>query len=363
MTSVLVVEDDQTFRSSLGRDLSLRGLEVKLAMGAEEAIGYLSGARFDVLLTDLRLGGRDGIDLLKRARAIAPQTRTILMSGFATARDYQRAIELGAVRVLCKPFTSAELMQAIEHARDCSSGYSGSVHGLSLIDVLQLYQFSRRSLVLKVVGARGGTIILRDGAFVHAQYGDLVGETALCAMLAAPNGQLRTETLPAEYPCTIDRAPQEVLLDCLRRVDEGELAPELSSCDEPDVADMSRARIRQYWQQLLGSSGSIPPSTDVIGVDIATSVSVRIAGQGDSEAWGELLQDILESLQQLGGCERGVFDGRRGGVQIGAIWDRAQRVAFLLTDIASDATTSAWFRACGHAIARSLFDSATTRST
>ncbi|HEX3764587.1 MAG TPA: response regulator [Kofleriaceae bacterium] len=221
MTSVLVVEDDTLFRSTLARDLGSRGHRVTAATGVDDAVAELATGRFEVLLTDLRLGGRDGIDLLKRARAVAPATRSILMSGFASARDYQRAIELGAVRVLCKPFSSAELHQAIEHARDCSQGYSGSIHGLSLIDVLQLYQFGRRSIAIRVIGGQGGEILLRDGAFVHAARGELTGERALVALLATPSGVLRSETLPPSFTTTIDRPAQVVLLDCLRQLDEG----------------------------------------------------------------------------------------------------------------------------------------------
>lgn len=233
MTSVLVVEDDTTFRSTLARDLSSRGHEVLVSSSVDEAIAALGNERFDVLLTDLQLGGRDGIDLLKRARIVSPATRSILMSGFASARDYQRAIELGAVRVLCKPFTSTELNQAIEHARDCTHGYSGSIHGLSLIDVLQLYQFGRKSVAIRVVGELGGQILLRDGAFVHAQRGDLVGEPALVSLLATPSGVLRSETLPPTYMTTIERPAQAVLLDCLRLIDEGQAQIADAAREEP----------------------------------------------------------------------------------------------------------------------------------
>ena len=234
MTSVLVVEDDTTFRSTLARELGSRGHFVVVASGVEDAIDELIGGKFDVLLTDLRLGGRDGIDLLKRARTVSPATRSILMSGFASARDYQRAIELGAVRVLCKPFSTAELNQAIEHARDCSQGYSGNIHGLSLIDVLQLYQFGRRSIAIRLVGGRGGRILLRDGAFVHAERDELVGERALVALLATPSGVLRSETLPPSYPTTIERPAQAVLLDCLRQLDESNA--EITEDVQPDGA-------------------------------------------------------------------------------------------------------------------------------
>ncbi len=234
MTAVLVVDDDTLFRSTLARDLGSRGHAVSVAAGIDDAIQALAADRFDVLLTDLQLGSRDGIDLLKRVRTVAPATRSILMSGFASARDYQRAIELGAVRVLCKPFSSAELHQAIEHARDCSQGYRASIHGLSLIDVLQLYQLGRRSIALRVIGGQGGEILLRDGAFVHAARGELVGERALVALLSAPSGELRSEALPPGYPTTIDRPAQAVLLDCLRRLDEG--GAEIAAASQGDGA-------------------------------------------------------------------------------------------------------------------------------
>src|SRR5262249_42188594 len=113
MTSVLIVDDDVGFRTTIGRDLGEQGFTVALAHDAGDALEVLAAHSgdhaIDVLLTDLRMPGADGIDLLEKIRAVSPRTRAILMSGYATARDYQRAIECGAVRVLCKPFTSSEL--------------------------------------------------------------------------------------------------------------------------------------------------------------------------------------------------------------------------------------------------------------
>jgi hypothetical protein len=279
----------------------------------------------------------------------------VLMSGFATARDYQRAVELGAVRVLCKPFTSSELFQAIEHARDCTSGYSGSVHGLSLIDMLQLYQFGRRSLVIIVVGSPGGQVILRDGAFVHAERGDLVGEAALAALLAAPSGVLRTEPLPPEHPQTIERPPQTVLLDCLRMLDEGraEVSTGTPAAYEPDAADQSRARVRAYWHQLSGDVIA-PASIDVVAVDLATGIAVQLVGYGDAEQWAEPLLTSVTSLRSLIGEERGVAETAVGSVLFATVWDDRARVAVLITDVASNQASKTWFRAFVSAIARSV---------
>src|SRR5262249_35082319 len=152
------VDDDEKFRTTLGRDLSEHGYDVRLAQNADEAERTLTSASIDILLTDLRMPGDDGIDLLDRVRTLSAKTRTILMSGYASARDYQRAIECGAVRVLCKPFTSSELLLAIRQAIECETGFRGSIHGLSLVDLLQMFHYGRRSLAIVVDGWTPGHV-------------------------------------------------------------------------------------------------------------------------------------------------------------------------------------------------------------
>jgi predicted regulator of Ras-like GTPase activity (Roadblock/LC7/MglB family) len=145
------------------------------------------------------------------------------MSGYASARDYQRAIECGAVRVLCKPFTSSELLQAIRQAVDCETGFRGSIHGLSLIDLLQMFHYARRSLAIVVDGLTPGQVFLEEGQLVHAVYRELHGEPALRMILAMPAGSLRTMVLPHATPRSITRDFQTLLLDSLRTVDEDNL--------------------------------------------------------------------------------------------------------------------------------------------
>ena len=231
MTSVLIVDDDAAFRTTIGRDLADQGFAVSLAHDADEAIALLSDRGIDVLLTDLRMPGADGIDLLAQVRILAPRTRTILMSGYASARDYQRAIECGAVRVVSKPFTSGELLQAIRQAVECETGFRGSIHGLSLVDLLQMFHYARRSLAIIVDGLAPGQVLLEDGHVIHAVYRELQGELALQAILAMPAGSLRTvdeDALPAsdwepdEHHASVPGAAAphlQRLIEALRRLD------------------------------------------------------------------------------------------------------------------------------------------------
>lgn len=220
MTTVLVVEDDPMFARAVGGDLRYQGFDVEIADTVADALDRVSKQKFDVLLTDLRLGVQDGIDLLAALRDVSPRTCAVLMSGFATARDYQRAIELGAVRVLCKPFTPADLIQCIHQAVECGIGFRGSVHGLSLVDMLQMYNYGRRSVTIAVAGNRPGRLHVRDGQIIHAEHQGLTGEAAVTSLLTMPAGTLGTTALSPRVPQTITRDFREVLLDALRAIDE-----------------------------------------------------------------------------------------------------------------------------------------------
>jgi DNA-binding response OmpR family regulator len=220
MTSVLVVEDDEMLAKALGLDLRAQGFNVTVLHTVNQALACLATSRVDVLLTDLQLGDDDGIDLLESLRKISPRTRAVLMSSFASARDYQRAIEVGAVRVLCKPFTPSELLQCIRQAVECETGFRGSVHGLSLIDMLQMFNYGRRSVSIDVSGETPGRLHVREGQIIHVEHDGRVGEAALRSILSMPAGTLSTSALlPVPQP-TIARDFRELLLDALREMDE-----------------------------------------------------------------------------------------------------------------------------------------------
>ncbi|MGE0546265.1 MAG: response regulator [Kofleriaceae bacterium] len=280
MTSLLIVDDDEAFRTTIGRDLAEHGYKVRLAQNADEAESALSSETIDIMLTDLRMPGDDGIDLLARVRSLSARTRTILMSGYASARDYQRAIECGAVRVLCKPFTSSELLLAIRQAIDCETGFRGSIHGLSLVDLLQMFHYARRSLAIVVDGWSPGHVYLEEGRVIHATYRAMAGEQALCSILAMPAGSLRTMVLPDGVPHTIERPLENVLLDAMRVVDErihehGDSwdISGIEQLGEPEESISARPRMQIFVERLRRVDGYLTAclvdsvSGVILGVD------------------------------------------------------------------------------------------------
>ncbi len=219
MTSILIVDDDKEFSSAVGRMLRGESFDVRTAHGHDSAMEALRQKAPDILLVDLRLRGKDGLVLIEEAKKLHPAVTSILMSAYATARDYQRATDLGAVAVLSKPFAPKELTEALEKAVEWSGGFRGSLHGLSLIDMLQMFHLARRSVVVLIGAEPAATLHFEDGEIVHAAQGDQVGVEALRAVLGTKSGSIRT-TRYMGGPHTIERGFQSLVLDTLRVVDE-----------------------------------------------------------------------------------------------------------------------------------------------
>ena len=106
---ILVVDDEPNICRLLQRYLGRLGYEVEIAGSVPEALQLLGRARFDLVLTDLRLPGPSGLDLLVEVRTRSPGTRTILMSAHADVYAAAAAIERGVDQLIVKPFELEDL--------------------------------------------------------------------------------------------------------------------------------------------------------------------------------------------------------------------------------------------------------------
>ncbi len=113
---VLVVDDDRAVRNALMVNLSKAGYEVTLVASAEEALDVLRRSPFDLLITDVKMPGKSGVELLQVTRVHWPDTRVVVMTGFGSVRDAVAAMQAGAVDYLIKPVERDELLLVFSRA-------------------------------------------------------------------------------------------------------------------------------------------------------------------------------------------------------------------------------------------------------
>jgi DNA-binding NtrC family response regulator len=121
---VLVVDDEELYRRSLGRILSRVGHQVSEARDAAEALSILAQGGLDLVVADVRMPGLNGLELVRQIHEIEPDLPCIVVTGYGSAESSIEALRAGAFWYLEKPFDQAHLdvvrrlvEQAIEHGR------------------------------------------------------------------------------------------------------------------------------------------------------------------------------------------------------------------------------------------------------
>ena len=109
---VLVIDDDRSVRASLSGMLEILGYETDEAQGGAQGVALLEGHRYDLVISDLRMPGMSGWDVVNTVRERLPAMPIIMISGFATEDDIRQAQTVG-VPLLHKPFSVIELGSVI----------------------------------------------------------------------------------------------------------------------------------------------------------------------------------------------------------------------------------------------------------
>jgi two-component system, NtrC family, response regulator HydG len=116
MAKVLVVDDQRNMRSTLSLMLRDAGFDVVEAHDGDHACDLVGADSFDLVLTDLKMGATDGIQVLRHAKEAAPLTEVIVMTAYGTIESAVEAIRLGAHDYIQKPFTEQELLVKVHKA-------------------------------------------------------------------------------------------------------------------------------------------------------------------------------------------------------------------------------------------------------
>jgi DNA-binding NtrC family response regulator len=113
---ILIVDDEDALLFTLAANLELEGMEVEVAESGARALELLEAGRFDLMLTDIRMPGMDGVELFRRARVIAPEMPVLMMTAFAVEHLIDEAVAEGVFSILPKPFAIEHALAAIHRA-------------------------------------------------------------------------------------------------------------------------------------------------------------------------------------------------------------------------------------------------------
>jgi DNA-binding NtrC family response regulator len=120
-TTLLLVDDEESFRKLVGRELARAGYAVDTAAGLEEARRLIAQKTFHLVVLDVRMPDGSGLDLLKEIREISPTTEIVMLTAYGTVQEAIRAMKEGAYDFLTKPCKLGELEAVLEKALEKQS--------------------------------------------------------------------------------------------------------------------------------------------------------------------------------------------------------------------------------------------------
>jgi two-component system response regulator RegA len=116
LPTLLLVDDDDTFRSVLKRALEKRGYAVIDASCVEDALPLAEDSPPEYAVIDLKMHGASGLVLVQRLHELDPNTRIVMLTGYASIATAVEAIKLGATQYLSKPANATEIVAAFGHS-------------------------------------------------------------------------------------------------------------------------------------------------------------------------------------------------------------------------------------------------------
>lgn len=113
---ILVVDDEQAVRDLLSKTLTMADYDVDAADDGPSALEKMRAVEYDLLITDLKMPGMDGLSVIREARKLAADLRVIIITGYSTEASAIEAINLGVSGYLTKPFRLPRILEAAARA-------------------------------------------------------------------------------------------------------------------------------------------------------------------------------------------------------------------------------------------------------
>ena len=163
-TKILIVEDDHGLREALEDTLLLGGYTVFCAQDAEEAMIELNNSEVDLVISDVQMGNISGINLLANITKKHPQLPVILMTAYGNIDDAVKAIRMGAVDYLTKPFAPQVLINLVDkyapmHKIDQSEPIVGDPSSTALLTLARKVAQSEANVMITGPSGSGKEVI------------------------------------------------------------------------------------------------------------------------------------------------------------------------------------------------------------
>lgn len=323
--NILIVDDEIDFAKNLETLLSTRGFDCKAVFSSEQAIETTARKKFQLVIVDLNMPEMDGIQLIRKIKAVNPKQRILIITGFPSHDSQAEAFELGVQNYLVKPFSTNEFLETASKLLDSTEDDKSMVLSgpvvLNYENLIQMYAREGKSMILEIRHKGDiGRIYFEKGKVCHAETKKFQGEQAFFEIQNWNAGLFETKSLDFSFPKTINKSLESLLLKTVKSADSEKIIEQktkktptqrrnqMANLDEilaefrSEVAEFVSTDIVEIASGLSIGGGSIYPDFDATVASAAYADVVKaneraIFALGGKDALGST-EDILITTEK-----------------------------------------------------------------
>ena len=352
---VLVVDDEENLNWSLVNSLRKDNYAADGALTGEEALRLMVSQTYDIVISDVKMPGMDGFELLQWLRQNRPQTRVVMMTAFGSPTARADALRSGVIAYLEKPFDLRALKDELRRLTASAAGQRASgpseADGYDLLEVARVINLARRDIALLVESSGlAGRLRFQGGELIWAEAGNLQGDEAFVALTTPRTGRVQPEPWDGRSPSNVTQPLSQLIHLAMARRDRAAGAPPASSTSgrsTPPVATASSPTPASAPPQPDALAPPVPPAggsdfspARTTGVSASTAPLAPMTPSQVAAAC-VVLDELAAALPESGGAAL----LRPDGAVVGQRWNRASDVA---------AGVCAHLAACAQAALRAL---------
>ncbi len=289
LPQVLIVDDDQSWLTLVSKELEsyAASFTIRTATSAENALALLRRAHIMLVISDLRMPGMDGFELLSQILEHFPDIPVIIVTGYDRPKTKDVVFRSGAAGYLTKPFETDKLAREISKMLN-KKAEGGNLHNVSLETFLQLVEMEQQTCTLQVINKTektGGVLFFRDGELVNARIYDRQGKAAAYEILSWSNVSVSIESSCVFEEKLIEGDLQAILLDAMRSKDENEENARQNSAAAEEAAAEMDGEVSVAAEETAGidPDGDRHPEENAEGAtDAAVEENPSVLPQNDS---------------------------------------------------------------------------------
>lgn len=198
--NILVVDDEMDMRLAIKEALCRKGYEVDMAVDGKEAVRKFSEGEYSMVISDMKMPGMTGMDVLKEVKKTAPHIPVLLITAFGTIQKAVEAVKEGAVDFILKPFTLDALELTVDKALKQQKGMAFEVKGKAM---LANGQTMKKLVSMAITAAESDATVLISGEsgtgkellarFIHSHSKRSEGPFIAVNCASIPEGLLESE--------------------------------------------------------------------------------------------------------------------------------------------------------------------------